>query len=49
MRIKRRKLIAFFTTWITLLFIAILTIFFAPESWEKFGRWFILGLLSNAI
>jgi hypothetical protein len=49
MQIKRRKLIAFFTTWLTLLFIAILTILFVPESWIKIGRLILIGILGNAI
>lgn len=49
MKIKQRKMIAFITTWLTLIILAIMTIFFAPESWGEYGKLTVIGLLGNAV
>ncbi len=49
MKIKNRKMTAFFTTWITLVAIAVLTIILSPGSWTAIGSYWLFILLCNAI
>ena len=48
MKINNRKVIAFITTLIVLVGLAVLTILFATDSWQYVCHWFILGITINA-
>lgn len=49
MKLKGRKIFAFVTTWVTITGMGILTIIFAPQAWPELFKWWLGGLLVNAL
>lgn len=49
MKLKGRKVFAFITTWLTIAAVGILTVIFAPQAWTELFKWWLGGLLINAL